>query len=463
MLATNSSDHLPEEDLPLPSFAEVFGDGGLGNSLLKKRKKNSGNMGKLDSMNGEETTGRWTPDEHRLFLEGIMLYGKDWKKMQPLIKTRTLVQIRTHAQKVFKKIGLKKMNGLKRKDPADKDAGTTEGVGGRSVEKTGLATMNDIEDGDDLDDLDDEELANIGLSVSGVDETMLAAMSAEQQQQLAMQQQAVHSHFAQMGSNEGAYLQQGQAQQLQQQQWVQEQQQQQQHYQSQQLAQQQQQQQQQQQHHQQQPRDLSQMPPQAMTLESFQLQQLQQQSTQQQQAAQPQSVQQQQAAQQQSAQQQQLLQQQSVQPTVQGLQETSVGSGNGTAEYGQLNQHPPQTQPPLVPDQVLPPGATGIHVSAPASASASSSTPTSDMSGGPSGGLLSSLSSGLPQAQPLALALPPSSALQHQSPHQPQHQSPHQPQHQPQQLQQQLQQQTSPSQNHQQTNLPAGAAQSSFS
>jgi hypothetical protein len=31
-----------------------------------------------------------------------------------------------------------------------------------------------------LDDLDDEELENIGLSVSGVDETMLAALSAEQ-------------------------------------------------------------------------------------------------------------------------------------------------------------------------------------------------------------------------------------------------------------------------------------------
>lgn len=56
-----------------------------------------------------------------------MLYGKDWKKMLPLIKTRTLgqgimpdnllaylqvlsfspVQIRTHAQKVFKKIANK--------------------------------------------------------------------------------------------------------------------------------------------------------------------------------------------------------------------------------------------------------------------------------------------------------------------------------------------------------------------
>lgn len=56
------------------------------------------------------TCRRWTAEEHRLFLEGVMLYGKDWKKMQPLIKTRSLVQIRTHAQKVFKKVGLKKFS-----------------------------------------------------------------------------------------------------------------------------------------------------------------------------------------------------------------------------------------------------------------------------------------------------------------------------------------------------------------
>lgn len=51
-----------------------------------------------------------------------MLYGKDWKKMQPLIKTRSLVQIRTHAQKVFKKIGLKKIAGvMKRRGIPGKD------------------------------------------------------------------------------------------------------------------------------------------------------------------------------------------------------------------------------------------------------------------------------------------------------------------------------------------------------
>jgi SHAQKYF class myb-like DNA-binding protein len=54
--------------------------------------------------NSDETTGRWTAEEHKLFLEGIKRFGKDWRKMQPLIKTRSLIQIRTHAQKVFKKI-----------------------------------------------------------------------------------------------------------------------------------------------------------------------------------------------------------------------------------------------------------------------------------------------------------------------------------------------------------------------
>ncbi|KAJ1394051.1 hypothetical protein B484DRAFT_408003, partial [Ochromonadaceae sp. CCMP2298] len=92
-----------DDELPLPPFAEIFGEG---LAAFKRRAKRL-----REGPNGDETTGRWTPEEHRLFLEGIMLYGKDWKRMQPLVKSRTLVQIRTHAQKVFKKIGLGKKAG----------------------------------------------------------------------------------------------------------------------------------------------------------------------------------------------------------------------------------------------------------------------------------------------------------------------------------------------------------------
>lgn len=53
-------------------------------------------------------TGRWTKEEHAKFLEGIKLYGKEWKKIASMIETRTVVQIRTHAQKYFQKLAKKK-------------------------------------------------------------------------------------------------------------------------------------------------------------------------------------------------------------------------------------------------------------------------------------------------------------------------------------------------------------------
>ena len=112
------SNSFNDEDLPLPSFQEVFGNYSLINSRRKdqilqcEEPKTKKSLPKPEKQLGDESTGRWTPEEHRLFLEGIMLYGKDWKRMQPLIKTRTLVQIRTHAQKVFKKIGIKRLNEI---------------------------------------------------------------------------------------------------------------------------------------------------------------------------------------------------------------------------------------------------------------------------------------------------------------------------------------------------------------
>ena len=52
---------------------------------------------------GDGTSGRWSKEEHRKFLEGLEIYGKDWKKVQMHIKTRTTTQTRSHAQKFFAK------------------------------------------------------------------------------------------------------------------------------------------------------------------------------------------------------------------------------------------------------------------------------------------------------------------------------------------------------------------------
>ena len=51
-----------------------------------------------------ENTGRWTREEHHMFLKGLEMHGKGWKKIAAFIKTRTVVQIRTHAQKYFLKL-----------------------------------------------------------------------------------------------------------------------------------------------------------------------------------------------------------------------------------------------------------------------------------------------------------------------------------------------------------------------
>lgn len=53
---------------------------------------------------GHEHTGRWTREEHEAFLSALRVYGKEWKKVAAKVKTRTVVQTRTHAQKYFQKL-----------------------------------------------------------------------------------------------------------------------------------------------------------------------------------------------------------------------------------------------------------------------------------------------------------------------------------------------------------------------
>jgi myb-like DNA-binding domain, SHAQKYF class len=81
-----------------------------------KKKKNSISLNTAQSVSSSgsvqgENTGRWTAEEHRLFLQGLEQHGKGWKKIASLIKSRTVVQIRTHAQKYFQKIAKARQNG----------------------------------------------------------------------------------------------------------------------------------------------------------------------------------------------------------------------------------------------------------------------------------------------------------------------------------------------------------------
>ena len=68
---------------------------------INKNKKNNDAKKRKDSK-----IGRWTLKEHIEFLNGIAIYGNDLSKIN--INSRNSVQLRSHAQKFFKK--LKKVN-----------------------------------------------------------------------------------------------------------------------------------------------------------------------------------------------------------------------------------------------------------------------------------------------------------------------------------------------------------------
>ncbi len=63
--------------------------------IIKKRQLNN---------NDNTNEGRWTREEHDKFLDGIFQYGTNWKKVKTLISTRTIIQVRSHAQKFYMKL-----------------------------------------------------------------------------------------------------------------------------------------------------------------------------------------------------------------------------------------------------------------------------------------------------------------------------------------------------------------------
>lgn len=76
----------------------------------------------------------WTPEEHRLFLEALNMYGhKDLKGISAWVGTRNMTQVRTHSQKYFMRL----MREAKRQNPTDEGAEAKETKEGKECAEEG--------------------------------------------------------------------------------------------------------------------------------------------------------------------------------------------------------------------------------------------------------------------------------------------------------------------------------------
>lgn len=91
--------------------------------------------------------GHWSKDEHIRFLEGCYLYKNNWPKIEWFIQTRTIPQIRSHAQKFLIKICRKYEIKLSQKKFLKTKSKHLELAYSKSkkYKKTGLASMNKYE------------------------------------------------------------------------------------------------------------------------------------------------------------------------------------------------------------------------------------------------------------------------------------------------------------------------------
>jgi SHAQKYF class myb-like DNA-binding protein len=67
--------------------------------------------------------GHWKNSEHQKLIQGLFIYGKNWKMIKNYVKSRSIAQIRSHSQKYWTQLKKKLLEEMPDKEKDKKDKG----------------------------------------------------------------------------------------------------------------------------------------------------------------------------------------------------------------------------------------------------------------------------------------------------------------------------------------------------
>ena len=107
----NNNSCLLDIDAIIPSMNEKIKEE---DNAIEEQESSEIGDGKKDK---DSVRGRWTKKEHEKFIFALHEFGNKWDEVAEYVESRTITQVRSHAQKFFDKLKLHEMRKMRSASP----------------------------------------------------------------------------------------------------------------------------------------------------------------------------------------------------------------------------------------------------------------------------------------------------------------------------------------------------------